>query len=771
MIWWLAQNTAVAAFLAVLVLAVCRFARLGPAARHALWLLVLVKLVMPPIVSWPWDVPSIWPAGALASPPSGEESNAAALPGAEVRLTDGHDLGEPTAPGVFLAVIHDELLQTPRSRPVGEFQETATSETDKKDDNAPRGVAFPIWLPPAAFYVWLIGVALMASLQAVRLTRLWHLLKLARPGPRWLLRQVRDLGSRMGVRTPRPLVVPGAGSPVVCGIGRARLLWPAKLLDTLPAGSRRSVVVHELAHLRRRDHWVGWLLLAAECVWWWNPLFWLVRRQVRNQAELACDAWVVTTLPGDRRAYAEALIEVSRLVSTAALPVPAVGMSGGSRQAFTERLTMIMRDGAPCKLSLRGCLVLVGLATLLLPGWSLAQRNDEKREAKKDIEVRVIVDDKEKTAQPEERKRININVLGDAVQEFDGDILANMLVWQAGDGDGDQKLQELEKKLEAMLKELRELRTAKPKGTPAPGAAPANRTPVYQLRQAISAPAGVKVVGAADVDITAAIKQLEEAMAKNPSLKEPLQKAIDALRSVEKNAAGWRRFGERIQVQGKVDPAEKPKGPAVTPPAGGGARTERRVITLQGPAGSTTAPGSTTTITLSRTTYKLENKAKADALAAFLKEHVKASILEVKAEGESLTITTTPETQKAIGQLISITGGEKTKTSSAREPQIKLLGEKLKALEAIEGIKGLEGLKALKGAGLELKLEGLKGFEELKLEGLKGLEELKLEGLKGLEELKLEGLRKLDDAKVIQAVPAVERIKKRVEEKKAPEKP
>jgi beta-lactamase regulating signal transducer with metallopeptidase domain len=699
MIWWLAQNTAVAALLACVVFGVCRLGRLGPAARHALWLLVLVKLIMPPIFTWPWDVPNVWPAGALTASvtPVSSEENEAPPPNKEARLANSLDLEqEMVANGAFLAIIQDDLLHRRQARNVCEANETATTETDRRDD-APRPLVLPLWLPPAAFYLWLIGVAAMALLQAARLTRLGRLLKLARPGPRWLLRQVRHLGGMMGVRTPLALVVPGAGSPVVCGIGRPRLLWPARLLDTLPAGSRRSVVAHELAHLRRRDHWVGWLLLAAECIWWWNPLFWLIRRQVRNQAELACDAWVVATLPGDRRAYAEALIEVSRLVSTAAVPVPAVGMSGGPRQAFTERLTMIMRDGAPCKLSTRGCLFLVGLAVVLLPGWSLAQKEEKKTEDRKRVEVRVIAVDgknathpEKGTAQPRPEKGIDVNALGNVIRELDADVLANVLAWQATPTDSDRKLQELEKKLEAMLKELRELRAAKPNAPPTVQPPAANRTTAsYQLRRAGSAgqPAEAKVI-AGEADLAAAIKQLEEAIAKNPALKEPLQKAIDALRSVEKNVPTWRKLGEQVQIQGRLVPPqattnlEKPKTPAASPPVVAPARSERRIINLRETAETSGTPA--TTITLSRTTYKMENKAKADALATFIKEHIKAAVLEVKTEGESLTITTTPETQKAIGQLISLTGGEKTKTSSAPAPPTKSLGEKWKAVGLID---------------------------------------------------------------------------------------
>lgn len=62
-------------------------------------------------------------------------------------------------------------------------------------------------------------------------------------------------------------------------------------------------------------------------------------------------------------------------------------------------------------------------------------------------------------------------------------------------------------------------------------------------------------------------------------------------------------------------------------------------------------------VTLSRTTYKLP-AAKAEALGKFLQEHVKAVIMETKADGDSLTITTTPEAQQGIRQFIALIEGK-----------------------------------------------------------------------------------------------------------------
>jgi hypothetical protein len=142
------------------------------------------------------------------------------------------------------------------------------------------------------------------------------------------------------------------------------------LSGRLPWHSLEGLIVHELAHVKRRDHWVGWLELVAGCLWWWNPLFWIVRHELREHAELACDAWVVGTLPDGRRDYAAALLTVCECISRTAAPVPALGIRGGGRRALERRLTMILRDRNAFRMSRRGLFAALLLAGMTLPAWS-----------------------------------------------------------------------------------------------------------------------------------------------------------------------------------------------------------------------------------------------------------------------------------------------------------------------------------------------------------------------------------------------------------------
>src|ERR1700722_5348855 len=120
---------------------------------------------------------------------------------------------------------------------------------------------------------------------------------MADPAPTPPIQRVQEWAGKLRIRAPRVAMVRGLSSPLVGGLPQPVLLWPAGLEDQLPPEGVRAVLAHELAHLRRRDHWVRWLELFAGCVMWWNPLFILVRRKIRQYAEQACDAWVVNLLP------------------------------------------------------------------------------------------------------------------------------------------------------------------------------------------------------------------------------------------------------------------------------------------------------------------------------------------------------------------------------------------------------------------------------------------------------------------------------------------
>ncbi len=426
MFQWLIVHTAVTAAMALVAAAACRWLRLSPAARHLLWLVVLIKLLTPPVVCWPWTLPVF---GSSAVPP----------PAAAGRV----------APETRTIVIVDQEPIADRAPADQGAESAASAGTPSSSPPAVDPSAAPSfswnWLAPAPAWVWFAGGAFFALRNGMRIIHWRRRLACGLPASEWLTILVRELADSMNLQPPRLVVLPGVASPMVWGFGAPRLIWPLGLEDRLSVEGRRAVLIHELAHLRRRDHWVGWLLLAAGCVWWWHPLLWWVRRRLTQEAELACDARVVGTAPDARRAYAEALLEVSqRLASTAA--VPALGAAGGRRD-LERRLVMIMRAPATRRLSWAGMAGVGVLGLLALPAWTLG--GDPTTPAALPPAGAPVA-----TPPP------GSNPFGGGLPPGAGTIAvppSDPTAAPPADAERERKIRDLEKKVEQLLKEIQEL--------------------------------------------------------------------------------------------------------------------------------------------------------------------------------------------------------------------------------------------------------------------------------------------------------------------------
>src|SRR3954454_22634394 len=102
MLWWTFQNLVIATVLATLVWLGCRSGRVGPVGRHALWLVVLIKLLTPPLVVWPWAVHD--PIGLTKPPARVEPARAVAHVGPPVQRAR-----VPSAPAPAFTPAESEL--------------------------------------------------------------------------------------------------------------------------------------------------------------------------------------------------------------------------------------------------------------------------------------------------------------------------------------------------------------------------------------------------------------------------------------------------------------------------------------------------------------------------------------------------------------------------------------------------------------------------------------------------------------------------------------
>src|SRR5262249_32595640 len=118
----------------------------------------------------------------------------------------------------------------------------------------------------------LIGTIAWFSGTAVAVRRFHRLLRFARPAPAALQREVSELALRLGLTdSPGLWLVPGAVSPMLWAIGRARLLFPAELLGPLDGTQPGTPVAPAPAHLPRRRQLLPRLVALVLGVYRWHP--------------------------------------------------------------------------------------------------------------------------------------------------------------------------------------------------------------------------------------------------------------------------------------------------------------------------------------------------------------------------------------------------------------------------------------------------------------------------------------------------------------------
>lgn len=207
--------------------------------------------------------------------------------------------------------------------------------------------SLPSW-PALAVIAWAAGALAILGRMLLGLVAVqW----MARRTPEvtaapWLA-AARSLAGGLGLSRVRFLRGAAGTMPMAWGIVRASVVVPADA-DTWPAHRVRVVLLHELAHVKRRDcltHLVAQLACAA---YWFNPLVWMAARRLRTERERACDDLVLAA--GTRGSdYADELLDIARVMQAGRFPAVFAGASlaMAHRSQLEGRLIAILDPSVP----------------------------------------------------------------------------------------------------------------------------------------------------------------------------------------------------------------------------------------------------------------------------------------------------------------------------------------------------------------------------------------------------------------------------------------
>lgn len=100
-------------------------------------------------------------------------------------------------------------------------------------------------------------------------------------------------------------------TPAIIGIFKPTILIPINT-EQLESKELEYIFIHELAHLKRKDNIINFLLTINQCIHWFNPFIWYMSKIIRQDMELATDELVLSTINHDEyKNYGLTILNIS----------------------------------------------------------------------------------------------------------------------------------------------------------------------------------------------------------------------------------------------------------------------------------------------------------------------------------------------------------------------------------------------------------------------------------------------------------------------------
>ncbi|MGA4485461.1 M56 family metallopeptidase [Bacillus bombysepticus] len=255
---------------------------------------------------------------------------------------------------------------------------TKTSEPEVKVSSE-KQTTFSLY--KLALYVWLAGVIILAAITFLTNRRLYSYIK---KQPDITDEQVTTVFNRckqsMKVKKAVSLRLAGKiASPTVFSFFHPKVLLSKKHMKVLNEQQLQYVFYHELAHIKRKDVAVNWIMYSLILLNWFNPILWYAYFCMREDQELACDAYALTFIDKEEQiAYGHTIIT---LLEHYSYQVPSLANLSRNKRTLKRRIVMIKKfQKKSYRLSLLGVIAIAAIAGGFLLNARITEGDERQKE-------------------------------------------------------------------------------------------------------------------------------------------------------------------------------------------------------------------------------------------------------------------------------------------------------------------------------------------------------------------------------------------------------
>lgn len=239
----------------------------------------------------------------------------------------------------------------------------------------------PFSLYKLAMYVWLVGVFLLAVITFITNRRLYSYIK---KQPDITDEQFVTVFNRckQSMKMKKVVSLRLAGkiaSPTVFSFFRPKVLLSKKHMKVLNEQQLQHVFYHELAHIKRNDVAVNWIMYSLILLNWFNPILWYAYFCMREDQELACDAYALTFIDKEEQiAYGHTIIT---LLEHYSYQVPSLANLSRNKRTLKRRIVMIKKfQKKSYRLSLLGVIAIAAIAGGFLLNARITEGDERQKE-------------------------------------------------------------------------------------------------------------------------------------------------------------------------------------------------------------------------------------------------------------------------------------------------------------------------------------------------------------------------------------------------------